>query len=56
MNSPAPIMHRVVTHDYYAVQTEGGKHEWLAVPAGTPTKIVKTPAHPVPTARLPLAA
>jgi hypothetical protein len=56
METERPIMHHVVTHDYYRVQTESGKRQWLAVPAGTPTKLVTTPERARPVARLAAAA
>ena len=51
-----PIKHEVVVHDYYRVETRDGKHRWLAVPAGTPTKVVATPARPTPRATVLAAA
>lgn len=37
-----PIKHSAVRHDYYRVETRGGERRWLAVPLGTPARIVST--------------
>lgn len=35
-------------HDYYSVETKEGERAWLAVPRGTPAKLVTTPTRPLP--------